>query len=279
MNNKFIATINPFRYRGYYFDTETNLYYLNSRYYDPEIGRFINADSIKYLESKSFNGLNLYTYCVNNPIMLTDPDGNKFFSNLWRGIKSAFKKVGNFIASNWDVIVGTVISVGLIIGGIAITILSGGTLSVLGGTLIGAGFNSLANGIQSKIDGNSFWSGYVGGLVTGTLTGLGAYFGPLGVLGFAAAGNFAGTIITDSINGVDVADGNYLLNNFANSILYGLTAVGAYKFCNFIGMFNVEGLKSAFAALTIWAQFASGALFENAKTFIYKLVNNEIFLI
>ena len=41
-----IATINPFRYRGYYYDTETDLYYLQSRYYNPEVGRFINADLI-----------------------------------------------------------------------------------------------------------------------------------------------------------------------------------------------------------------------------------------
>ena len=40
-----IGTQNPFRYRGYYYDTETGLYYLNSRYYDPEVGRFINADA------------------------------------------------------------------------------------------------------------------------------------------------------------------------------------------------------------------------------------------
>ena len=70
-----IATINPFRYRGYYLDDETGLYYLNARYYDPEIGRFISADSIAYLAPESINGLNVYAYCGNNPVMNVDPTG------------------------------------------------------------------------------------------------------------------------------------------------------------------------------------------------------------
>lgn len=70
LNNKFIAELNPFRYRSYYYDTETGLYYLNSRYYDSETGRFINTDDISILvEGKEFhNGLKLYAYCNNNPI-------------------------------------------------------------------------------------------------------------------------------------------------------------------------------------------------------------------
>ena len=76
-NNKLnsIAEINPFRYRGYYCDKETGLYYLNARYYDPEIGRFISPDSIDYIKSELINGLNLYAYCFNNPIMYVDDSG------------------------------------------------------------------------------------------------------------------------------------------------------------------------------------------------------------
>lgn len=70
-----IARYNPFRYRGYYYDTETGYYYLQTRYYDPEIGRFINADNIAYLDPKTINGCNLYAYCLNNPIMYYDPSG------------------------------------------------------------------------------------------------------------------------------------------------------------------------------------------------------------
>ena len=63
-----LLTINPFRYRGYYYDEETGLYYLNSRYYDPETGRFISPDSLKYLEPAFNNGLNMYIYSYNKPV-------------------------------------------------------------------------------------------------------------------------------------------------------------------------------------------------------------------
>ena len=65
----------PFRYRGYYYDQETRLYYLQSRYYDPATGRFISPDSIEYLAPAVIHGLNLYAYCGNNPVMNVDPDG------------------------------------------------------------------------------------------------------------------------------------------------------------------------------------------------------------
>ena len=70
-----IANLNPFRYRSYYLDTETNLYFLKTRYYDPEICRFITIDDLAYLDADSINGLNLYAYCSNNPVNKYDPTG------------------------------------------------------------------------------------------------------------------------------------------------------------------------------------------------------------
>ena len=55
----FIGNLNPFRYRGYYYDAETGLYFLKTRYYDPELGRFITIDDISYLDAETINGLNL----------------------------------------------------------------------------------------------------------------------------------------------------------------------------------------------------------------------------
>ena len=70
---------NPFRYRGYYFDSETGLYYLNSRYYDANTGRFINADEhdlVLASPESANNDKNLFAYCDNNPVIRVDTDGN-----------------------------------------------------------------------------------------------------------------------------------------------------------------------------------------------------------
>ena len=71
-----IGEINPIRYRSYYWDSEFGLYFLQSRYYSPELCRFISQDSIEYLAPENINGLNLYAYCLNNPVMLVDPTGH-----------------------------------------------------------------------------------------------------------------------------------------------------------------------------------------------------------
>ena len=71
-----IGTLNPIRYRGYYYDTETGLYYLETRYYDPETGRFISQDSIDFIVPNHLTGLNLYAYCNNNPVMYIDSTGH-----------------------------------------------------------------------------------------------------------------------------------------------------------------------------------------------------------
>ena len=72
-----VANANPLRYRGYYYDTETGFYYVSSRYYDPAIGRFINADDPSYLAANGdFISYNLYAYCGNNPVTRTDINGN-----------------------------------------------------------------------------------------------------------------------------------------------------------------------------------------------------------
>mgnify|MGYP000391477590 CR=1 FL=1 len=73
-----IREINPIRYRGYVYDTETSLYYLQSRYYDPLTGRFLNADEISYMFiNDSVIGSNAFSYCDNNSINAVDSDGFK----------------------------------------------------------------------------------------------------------------------------------------------------------------------------------------------------------
>ena len=70
-----MAEINPLRYRGYYYDSETGFYYLQSRYYDPEICRFINADSYTST-GRGYLGYNMFAYCNGNPVVYSDPSGH-----------------------------------------------------------------------------------------------------------------------------------------------------------------------------------------------------------
>lgn len=90
-NHNHIANINPYRYRSYYYDKETKLYYLNSRYYNPEWCRFINADG-HISTGQGLNSNNMFCYCGNNPIDKSDVNGM-----FWKRIRKAIKKVVNKI--------------------------------------------------------------------------------------------------------------------------------------------------------------------------------------
>ena len=103
-----LAEVNPLRYRGYFYDTETSLYYLKSRYYDPEVSRFINPDAF-VSSGTSVASYNMMVYCDNNPINRIDPAGmfwreiGDFFSKTWNGLKtwakSAFGAESSTIAT------------------------------------------------------------------------------------------------------------------------------------------------------------------------------------
>ena len=73
--------MNSLRYRGYVYDRESGLYYLQSRYYDPLVGRFVNAD-VYVSTGQGINGANMYAYCLNNPVKYTDAGGQFVISAL-----------------------------------------------------------------------------------------------------------------------------------------------------------------------------------------------------
>ena len=89
-----IGIQNPLRYRGYVYDVETDLYYLESRYYDPEAGRFLNADGL-VTTGQGFISNNMFTYCGNNPIGNIDPSGTCYYG-----------KGGHWYHDNWEYIGG-----------------------------------------------------------------------------------------------------------------------------------------------------------------------------
>ena len=89
IQKQIVRTLNPFRYRGYYYDTETGLYYLQSRYYNPQWGRFLNADG--YVSTGTgLLGYNMYAYCSNNPVNYYDPKGDDAIALLAGWASSAW---------------------------------------------------------------------------------------------------------------------------------------------------------------------------------------------
>ncbi len=88
--------MNPLRYRGYVYDSETELYYLQSRYYDPELGRFINAD-VYVSTDQGILGNNMFAYCNNNPISHIDPSGKSFIKNAWKSVCETAYAAWNWI--------------------------------------------------------------------------------------------------------------------------------------------------------------------------------------
>ena len=123
-----IGKVNPFRYRGYYYDSESNLYYLNSRYYNPEIGRFINADdhSLVTATPGANTDKNLFTYCDNNPIVRADDEGD-IWHVLIGGALGAVSGVVSTLASNcllgktWSEGLGMAAFTGAVSGALAST--------------------------------------------------------------------------------------------------------------------------------------------------------------
>ena len=84
-----VTSYNPFRYRGYYYDVNASMYYLQSRYYVPSWGRFLNADGAVNANGDLI-GFNMYAYCSNNPVMYPDPTGEVIISALLIGAGIGF---------------------------------------------------------------------------------------------------------------------------------------------------------------------------------------------
>ena len=95
-----MAEVNPIRYRGYYYDTDSQLYYLQSRYYDPEISRFLNADAF-ISTGQGIIGCNMFAYCGNNPVVRLDADGQAY-ETVW-DIISLGLSIADLLANPGDI--------------------------------------------------------------------------------------------------------------------------------------------------------------------------------
>ena len=150
-------------------DVETEMYYCKSRYYVPLWGRFLNADDVSYLDHKNINGLNLYAYCGNNPIMRNDAYGTSWLGSIGDWFVGTGKSIVNFVDNNWDIIVGVGATVGLAAFSIATFGIGTVIVGVTAGAIIGAGFGT----INALANGDNVLYGMVSGMVVGALGGLG----------------------------------------------------------------------------------------------------------
>ena len=167
------AQYNPFRYRGYYYDADLDMYYLQSRYYDPNTCRFINADG--YVSTgQGLTGYNMFAYCSNNPIMHIDPSGESWIA---LGIVGAVVNVAiTFFAAKITQQDYTIVDVGV------------------------AAASGFANAIPAV-------GPLVGGIISGTYAGYATYKNGASVGGAILAGTVTGIATTASIGNLSGALG------------------------------------------------------------------------
>ncbi len=177
-----ITEKNPLRYRGYYYDRETKFYYLNARYYDPEIHRFISTDSVIAGVSSDVLGYNLFTYCDNDPVNKIDTTGN--WPKLTNKQKIAVGLAVIAVAAVLTVATGGA-AAGTVVAAVncfATGALQGAVIGAATGAVSGAAINGgiafvtsgfdLEKTKQAAIDGacDGFMSGAITGFVTGGMT-------------------------------------------------------------------------------------------------------------
>ena len=188
-----VGTQNPFRYRGYYYDTETSLYYLQSRYYDPDTGRFISSDGYISGASGTTKGYNLFVYCDNDPVNKSDDNGcwPKWVKKAANAVSNAFKRVKSFIANNVNHVTRT-----------SETTPKVGKMVDLGKALGKIGFSST---ITSQDKDPALMYSYVDAGTNGTKHGVGTLYKGTGAdIGISSEGfaylNIQMTQMTDSIH-------------------------------------------------------------------------------
>ena len=207
-----LGTINPFRYRGYVYDEEAGFYYASSRYYDPEISRFINADDTEYLGADgSVLSYNLFAYCMNDPVNRFDVDGNWSLPN-WAKIAIGAAAIA----------VGVIATVAT--GGAAVPVLVASLKIAATSAAIGAVSGAGISAVNHRVS-------------TGSWEGAGKrYYDPeisrfinaddteyLGADGSVLSYNLFAYCMNDPVNRFDV-DGNWSLPNWAK-IAIGAAAI------------------------------------------------------
>lgn len=253
--NKTLAELNPFRYRGYYYDEETGLYYLKSRYYDPEVGRFITIDDISYLDLETINGLNLYAYCGNNPVMRIDENGNAWWHWLLGALVVAVASI--FTA-------GAAVGIAAGVFGIvsATTLMSIGVHAVVGGIIVG-GINLVSQAYSVGIENINY-----GTLAVSTIGG---------ALSGAIGGSTAGLGVQLASNAL-IGMANYTLTTGMEGKPFSIRMMFAMGVFSIIGITSGGAMTpgSSLAVAAFWKEFVKGSKFF-AKEF-YKALGRQALL-
>ena len=222
-----VANANPIRYRGYYYDSDTGLYYCNARYYSPKWRRFISPDDTSYLDPENVNGLNLYCYCNNDPVNYCDPSGH-----MPEWLSNTLKVIG---------------AVGIVIGVTALTVatagvaayLLGASAAMIGVVTTGAAIGGLVAGgleigmqiYENGIGGMNLgavaiesFSGAVYGAITGVSSATTSAALRLGMRGARIALGGLSTALHGINNGDSVGK---VLSNVGLSVAFGVLLQGA----------------------------------------------------
>ena len=141
-----LATLNPFRYRKYVYDPETGLYCLGSRYYDPEVGRFVNADDtdVIFAKPQELGSKNLYAYCDNNPVAREDYAGEFPIPCIVGAVVGAVVSGFSYVLSSGGEIDGVELAKSCLVGAVS------GALAPLGGNFLKAA--AVINGVNTAIN-------------------------------------------------------------------------------------------------------------------------------
>ena len=244
-----LGAVNPFRYRGYFYDAETGFYYVSSRYYAPGVGRFISPDTTNVLDMQSdLHDKNLYAYCDNNPVMRKDAGGE--FWTIASGavigaVISAGIEFGMQLATGGKI---DVINIGLAaLGGAA-----GGALAATGlgymGQIIGNAAISGTSEVISQVRNGNRDLGSIA-LNAGKMAAVGAASVAIGGEGIKAKG----TAYRNSLNNLNSVKGN---------VSKAISNPSAYK-QQINSAITTHQVTSRIAVKSTTKSFAKASLFSN----------------
>ena len=246
-----LADINPLRYRGYYYDSETGFYYLQSRYYDPEIGRFINADSYASTDATGLLSTNMFAYCENDPVNRSDPSGEAFSlitiavgATVGALVNAAGTAAANILeGKDWNDGIGLALLSGAVSG--AVSTISMNPAARLAISAVASAAESVYD--QVKNDGSVNLGRLTADVAIGTISGCRGYIGNNLTGSFVKSGNMLKGQIGNAFKSKNIFDGlkragrNYLKRTLklykgeffsVRKILKGISSTAGYNYAS-----------------------------------------------